>query len=307
MRQNDERNGLLMAACEVAARLKPKLLLIENVMGLRATRNAHLLNSAVAFLESHGFFVQVVPIEAESLGVAQRRRRLMIFARRNKRPFNVRLPTAAKQTVRDAFMPLEDCNEDLLAIGTKGRLIAERVGQGQKLSNVRQSPATVHTWDIPEVFGPVSPAERILLEALLRLRRVERVRSFGDGDPVSIERLVSALGEGAVETIGGLLAKNYVRAVGDKIDFVHTFNGTYRRLVWDATSPTVDTHFGNARLFLHPDQHRGLTVKEAAALQGFPPTFKWPTSDAASYRLIGNAVPPPISVAVANVAKELVK
>jgi DNA (cytosine-5)-methyltransferase 1 len=61
----------------------------------------------------------------------------------------------------------------------------------------------------------------------------------------------------------------------------------------------VDTRFGNARNFLHPEEHRGLTVREAARIQGFPDSFELVGSIQDQFRFIGNAVPPPLAKALA--------
>ena len=47
------------------------------------------------------------------------------------------------------------------------------------------------------------------------------------------------------------------------VDLRHTYNGKYRRLRLDAPAPTVDTHFASASNFLHPTEHRGLSLREA--------------------------------------------
>lgn len=309
LRRDDERNSLLLSACRIALRRRPQLVIIENVMGLMTSRNRHLLDAAIACLSDRGYFVETVSIAADNLGVAQRRRRVLVFARRGKRPFSVMIPTKKQRTVFDALHRLNEpasSRPKLLPLNSKARLIAERIGPGQKLCNVRESAAAVHTWDIPEVFGAVSNKERQVLRTLLRLRRTERERAFGDADPVSARRINSALGSRCEAVLRALCEKGYVRRVATKYDLAHTFNGTYRRLRWDAPSPTVDTHFGDHRLFLHPEEHRGMSVAEAAALQGFDARFKWPESRAAAFRLIGNAVPPPISTAVATVARGLI-
>jgi len=220
----------------------------------------------------------------------------------------VTIPTTKQKTVFDALHKLNESistRPALLPRNSKARLIAERIGPGQKLCNVRESAAAVHTWDIPKAFGAVSHAERELLQNLLRLRRSERERAFGDADPVSFQRISSVVGPRSEALLRVLCKKGYIRRVGARYDLAHTFNGTYRRLSWHAPSPTVDTHFGEPRLFLHPEEHRGLSVLEAAALQGFEAGFEWPESRTAAFRLIGNAVPPPISKAVASVARSL--
>ncbi|HMG66240.1 MAG TPA: DNA cytosine methyltransferase, partial [Chitinophagaceae bacterium] len=75
----------------------------------------------------------------------------------------------------------------------------------------------------------------------------------------------------------------------------HTFNGKYRRLCYTKVSPTVDTRFGNPKYFLHPEEHRAITVREAARIQGFPDNFIFKGNKAEQYRMIGNAVPPKMS------------
>jgi DNA (cytosine-5)-methyltransferase 1 len=49
-----------------------------------------------------------------------------------------------------------------------------------------------------------------------------------------------------------------------------------------------------------PKRMRRITVEEAAALQSFPPSFKFSGSTVAQYRQIGNAVPPTLARAVAR-------
>lgn len=84
-----------------------------------------------------------------------------------------------------------------------------------------------------------------------------------------------------------------------------TFRNVYARMEWDKPSPTITTlsyNFGTGR-FGHPEQDRGLSLREAAMLQGFPSDYRFVPSDKPVYfhplgRLIGNAVPPPLGKAV---------
>ncbi len=50
--------------------------------------------------------------------------------------------------------------------------------------------------------------------------------------------------------------------------------------------------------FVHPDQDRAFTAREAAAIQGFPDDFVFYGVQLA--RQIGNAVPPPLAYAFAR-------
>jgi len=77
-----------------------------------------------------------------------------------------------------------------------------------------------------------------------------------------------------------------------------TYPSVYGRMEWDKPSPTITTQyygFGNGR-FGHPEQNRGLSLREGAILQSFPPTYEFvkPGDEYAFKtigRMIGNAVP----------------
>lgn len=68
----------------------------------------------------------------------------------------------------------------------------------------------------------------------------------------------------------------------------------YGRMRWDLPAPTITSRCTSPSCgrFLHPDQDRSITIREAARLQTFPDDFIFPSSVAESEKLIGNAVPP---------------
>ena len=75
----------------------------------------------------------------------------------------------------------------------------------------------------------------------------------------------------------------------------------FGRLWWDRPSVTIRTEFFKPEKgrYLHPDQHRPITHREAARLQGFPDTFRFRGTKVEIARQIGNAVPPPLAARVA--------
>jgi DNA (cytosine-5)-methyltransferase 1 len=163
----------------------------------------------------------------------------------------------------------------------------------------------VHTWHIPEVFGATTAAECEMLETVMRIRRGERRRASGDADPVLPHRLEREFGRKTTRLIDSLKQKGYFRTIGRYVDLAHTFNGKCRRFRWDDIACTVDTRFGDPHLFLHPNEHRPFTVREAARIQGFPDGFVFNGADKDLFRLIGNAVPPTMATAVAKIVEQL--
>ncbi len=297
-RVEDERNSLLTLSGELARRIRPRVLVVENVAGALAGEHARFWRALEGMLREAGYRTHTLICQAADLGMAQLRRRVLMVAWRTGKDARFPLPGQAAGRLADVLRGLDGIANHKprpLARGSVERKIARRIRSGQKLCNVRAGRNAVPTWAIPEVFGEVTANEITVLEMLRRLRRQERARDFGDADPVSLARLESALGTPFKRLIASLIAKGYVRRFDDQLDLAHTFNGKYRRLSWDAPSNTVDTRFGSPRYFLHPDEARGFTVREAARIQGFPDDYVFHGDERTQYRLIGNAVPPPLA------------
>ena len=138
-----------------------------------------------------------------------------------------------------------------------------------------------------------------MLVMIQKLRRQLRRRDHGDADPLSLSQIAEHCGRDASTTIMQLLTKGYVRKLGQRFDLAHAFNGKYRRLAWEHVAPAVDTRFGEPRYFLHPEEHRGLSVREAARIQSFPDDFDFTGPRAAQFRMVGNAVPPMLARQIA--------
>lgn len=75
----------------------------------------------------------------------------------------------------------------------------------------------------------------------------------------------------------------------------------FGRLWWDRPSVTIRTEFFKPEKgrYLHPEEHRPITHREAARLQGFPDDFKFVGSRISVARQIGNAVSVDLARAVA--------
>jgi DNA (cytosine-5)-methyltransferase 1 len=73
-------------------------------------------------------------------------------------------------------------------------------------------------------------------------------------------------------------------------------SGVYKRLNADAPSVVISNYRKN--MLIHPFQHRGLSVREAARLQSFPDCFVFEGTLMDIQQQIGNAVPPLLGEAI---------
>jgi len=78
-------------------------------------------------------------------------------------------------------------------------------------------------------------------------------------------------------------------------------------MAWGNVAPTITSGCFNPSKgrFLHPEEDRAITMREAALLQGFPKRYKFPVNRGkiAIALMIGNALPPPFIAAHAAVIR----
>ena len=74
----------------------------------------------------------------------------------------------------------------------------------------------------------------------------------------------------------------------------------------DDISVTITTRFDtpSSGRFTHPFLNRAITVREAARIQSFPDTFVFHGNKTSQMKQVGNAVPPLLAKAIAEVILE---
>lgn len=81
----------------------------------------------------------------------------------------------------------------------------------------------------------------------------------------------------------------------------------YGRMAWDKPAPTITTRFmyTSTGRYSHPEQDRGISLREGASLQSFPINYKfYSTNKGTIATMIGNAVPPKLAEAIGQSLKE---
>ena len=241
----DTRNSLFMDFANLAARLLPDAVVVENVPELLTDRYWRLVQNARDLLGHCGYCVHLNVHNMAEFGLPQERFRALLVAMRRPFRFPARgfLERAQFRTVRDTIAGLP------------------RVSGGERC-------------EIDEMHYSAGHKESTL-------RTIRAVPKDGGSRPphVGPECLRRA-------------AERNGRAV---------YEDVYGRLYWDRPAITITAYARNpaSGRFIHPEQDRGLTVREAALLQGFPRTYWFAGSLDDRFRQIGNAVPPIFSAYVA--------
>ncbi len=86
------------------------------------------------------------------------------------------------------------------------------------------------------------------------------------------------------------------------------FYDVYGRMSWNDVAPTITSgcHNPSKGRYLHPEENRTISLREAAVFQGFPRKYKFNVSHGkeALALMIGNALPPPFIAAHAGALKK---
>lgn len=153
---------------------------------------------------------------------------------------------------------------------------------------------------LPEpVYGPEN--YRTVRDAIGNLPPLKA----GEADPDDPMHITSKHRKETVEILkqvpkdGG----NRPRGIGPQcLDNVNGFYDVYGRLAWDKTAVTITARCRTPSCgrFAHPEQDRGLSVREAALLQGFPDDFYFEGPFDDKFKQIGNAVSPIFSTRLAG-------
>jgi len=339
-RQDDKRNQLFEEMHGVVDHVRPLVFVAENVDGIVQNYNGHYLRLIQATFGELGYVVESRVLDAVRYGIPQHRRRTFFVGVREDlgRSFQWATPThmaATRDGERNYDTPLWDWPSDHELIPRRTvsdaicdlvnldsarpdhevtwnwpksyETVMDRIGQGHKLCNVRFSESSVHTWDIPEVYGHTTDSQRLILKTMGQHRRHKRYGDIPNGNPLSEDEITRLAHLDCVPSdLLGLEALGYVKRFlgGWDLKGAMFCSGLFKRPQWHLPAPTVLTNFHNPRYFIHPLRNRPFSVRECARLQGFDDDFTFSgkrheESIVDKYRLVGNAVPPPLARALA--------
>lgn len=255
----DDRNDLVLYYLEFVEEFMPRFAVFENVPGLvRTSHGRKFYGELCSGLRKLGYALDEREVDAVDYGVAQHRKRVIVVAGRDGEVPPFPLPTHGRPGTPEVVE------------GTRRpwRTVWDEIGDG-KYPSLSAGENGEQEGRYPNHIAPATG---------------EKVLSF--------IRKVPKDGGSRTEVPKQFWLQCHLSHDGHK--------DVYGRIAWDRPSNTITSGCTNPSKgrFVHPEQDRALTPREAAALQGFPDAFVFHGRGLAAQ--IGNAVPPPLAYAVAQ-------
>lgn len=259
---DDDRSKLFHEYMRIVEGIRPAWVVLENVTGILSAGGGAAADAIIESFEGLGYKVEMNILKAEEYGVPQERRRVIFMGNRVGAP--IVWPARTHGPAGSGLPPFVT--------------IADAIGDLPILENGEDLGAQPYR----------TPPRN---EFQLRLRgNAQYVANHAAPrlGSVNVQRLAHIPPGGSWRDIPfDLLPLGMKRAKRSD----HTKR--YGRLRWDGLSSTIltkcDIHWG---AYIHPEQDRALSVREAARLQSFPDSFHFAGSKTEQYVQVGNAVPP---------------
>lgn len=265
---HDERSALFREYLRIVEGLNPKWVVMENVTGILSAGGGRAVEDIVSGLSDLGYQVETRVLKAEEYGVPQERRRILFIGNRLGKPIPWPEPTHGPGL--RPFVTVWDAIGDLPALAN-GEAPA---GPVKYRKAVRSDFQALLRGNLTKVENHQAPKL-----AKVNLERMKYIPEGGSWRDVPIELLPAGM-------------KRARRCDHTK---------RYGRMRKDGLSCTVltkcDLHWG---AYIHPEQDRVITPREAARLQSFPDWFVFQGPRTEQYVQVGNAVPPLLGKCVAE-------
>ncbi len=288
----DLRNQLFRQVLRAADVMRPRAVVIENVPGLVTLADGGYLQGILAGLERLGYSAACAELLAAQYGAPQMRWRLVIIGWREDLgvPAGYGFPTPSH------------------GLATIGELVPNVTIPAHALSDFVTTRAAIG--DLPAISAGEAG---LVYTGPPRDPFQDRARTTLSGQPMPARELhdhyAADLGQATLDRLRmiapgqdwrdlpfELLPASMQRALRKD----HTRR--YRRMTWDGVPRAIITRFRDPKSgeYTHPEQHRTISIREAARIQGFPDWFSFAGPNTSKYNQVGNAVPVPLARAVAE-------
>lgn len=283
---DDPRNSLYREFVRYVRTLRPRVFLLENVVGILTAGEGRLVSEMFAAFQNAGYEVDWRVLNAANFGIPQKRERFFLVGVRKSlgsriapafpvpshwfagRVIGTRLKDKYVVNLTSGLPPVtvRDAISDLPSLKS-----------GESSSSYRKPTVTLPTYQAARRHG-ASSVLTLHVAASHNAKMLQVIKHAG----ASINALPP-----------GLVSSGY--------------SSCYSRLAFDEPATTITVKFTSpaSSKCIHPVNDRAITPREAARLQSFDDSFVFAGSKTNIASQIGNAVPPLFGKAFAPVIERL--
>ena len=263
---NDKRNFLYIAMVKLTERLRPKAVLLENVLAMIEANGGVGARRVIDDFRAIGYKMVPKVLFAPEYGVPQIRKRVFFVGLRDLVD-EFCFPEAMLDPAH--YITCEEAISDLPSLQTdKGEIV-----RGEKVQDYMTEPKSDYQ----------------------RLMRKQSLKVYNHVGSVPIEKtrkMIALVPEG----------KNYL-ALPDEYRGLYKYHEALTR--YNSKKPSLTINTGH-RSHFHYKWNRIPTVRESARLQSFPDDFIFYGNQSEQFKQVGNAVPPLLGQVIAEQLKKYI-
>lgn len=274
--RDDKRNFLFRYYAKFLVHYKPKYFVFENVLGLLTAGNAKYLNEMLELFSEIGYSADFKVLKTDEFGVLQKRKRVIIIGRKGKKKFTF----PKLDIIENKWEIKKDLFFDLPTLKPGQEMpIAKYTKQANEYLNKTETRNGINY--------TTQHITRNHNERDLEIYSLAIDRWLNDRERLKYNDIPKRL-----QTHQNTTAFLDRYKVVDPIGHSHTV----------VAHISKDGHY-----YIYPDQNqvRSISVREAARIQSFPDNYFFEGGRTASFKQIGNAVPPLMAETIANILKHL--
>jgi len=291
--EKDARNKLYRQVIRFVDILNPEFVLVENVPGINTlkirfqNKESAIISLLENQLKDRGYDCRILTLDARDFGIPQKRKRIFLIARREEK-----LTENIVEELKKVAREIGHDGKELTLKDAIGNLPALRANDGSEVKKVVLRPVKTSNF-----YRKSVEVDRKIL-----YNHVSRYHNKDD------MKIIRELKQG--ENYKNLLyrAPWVVEGRKKKVYKITNFPDKFYRLEWNSPSRTIVSHLArDGNSFIHPEQDRSLTVREAARIQSFPDDFLVTGSRFSQFIQVGNAVPPLLARIFARYFKKVME
>lgn len=327
--KEDRRDHLYQEFRKIVSELNPHIVVIENVKGILSKKDPEgkkIIDEIISDFEKSGYNFEnnegekYLVLNAADFGVPQKRERVILIGILRKWK-DIKVPVI-EPTHYDLNSKKEKTDKKLLPYVN----LYEAIGDLPKVEpRITKTGISKNKWKVVEEHNTKveKGLDRTIFDKSKFEEHISKISESGKqflyfvrpngykyldhhiarSQQLSDIELFRNMNEG--ETAGDFMNRN-PKLAGKLIKYnMDTFKDKYRKQKWDQPSTTVFAHLEkDGNRFIHPEQTRTITPREAARIQSFPDDFIVCGPVSKKFKQIGNAVPPLMSM---NIAKNIAR